>query len=177
MKASTSAKTGARKTSRSAKTGARKASTSAKTGARKAENPPGAKDIAAAHHSLTRAAKNEARLRRALKKHQKSVAGIKAEVKGHQRDIKALKGDVAGAKKARKTATAKLQKADAAALDRAATCPRRRRPPRPRGVLSYGSGRGDRYATAGSRWPVRRFPSSGVSGVARVTPSRPDPRC
>ena len=100
-------------------TGPKKASRSAKTGARKTSTPD--KDIAAAHRSLTRAAKGEARLRRALKKHQKSVAGIKAEVKGHQRHIKALKGDVAGAKKARKTATAKLQKADAAALDRAAT--------------------------------------------------------
>jgi hypothetical protein len=70
---------------------------------------------------LTRAAQGEARLRRALKKHKKAVAGIKAEVKGHQRDIKALKGEVAVAKKARKAGTAKLQKADAATLDRVAT--------------------------------------------------------
>jgi hypothetical protein len=49
------------------------------------------------------------------------VAGIKAEVKNHQRDIKALKDEVAVAKKARKAGTAKLQKADAATLDRIAT--------------------------------------------------------
>jgi hypothetical protein len=41
--------------------------------------PPAAKDIAAAHQSLTRAAQGEARLRRALKKHKKAVAGIKAK--------------------------------------------------------------------------------------------------
>ena len=70
---------------------------------------------------MTRAAQGEARLRRALKKHKKAVAGIKAEVKSHQRDIKALKDEVAVAKKARKAGTAKLQKADAATLDRIAT--------------------------------------------------------
>ena len=61
------------------------------------------------------------RLKRALKKHKKAVAGIKADVKRQQRDVKALTAETATAKKSRKKATAKLQKADAAALDRAAT--------------------------------------------------------
>ena len=110
---------------RAAKSGSgkatKKASTSAKLESRKATTPPAAKDIAAAHQSLTRAAQGEARLRRALKKHKKAVAEIKAEVKSHQRDIEALKGEVVAAKKERKAGTAKLQRADAAALDRAAT--------------------------------------------------------
>jgi hypothetical protein len=56
-----------------------------------------------------------------LKKHKKAVAVMKSDVKGQQQDIKALQAELVAVKKARKTATAKLQKADAAAIAHAAT--------------------------------------------------------
>jgi septal ring factor EnvC (AmiA/AmiB activator) len=82
---------------------------------------PADKDIAAAHRSLTHAARGEAKLRQALKKHKKALAAMKNDAKGRRQDIKALQSQLAEVKKARKTATAKLQKADTVAITHAAT--------------------------------------------------------
>jgi predicted nucleic acid-binding Zn-ribbon protein len=70
---------------------------------------------------LTRAAKGESQLRRAIKKHQKDLADMKSDVKGRQQELKGLQGELAAVKKSRKTATAKLQKADAATIAHTAT--------------------------------------------------------
>jgi hypothetical protein len=123
------AKTATRKTGRAGKatTGGKapratkKASATPDSGKKRSVATPADQDIVAAHRSLTRAARTEAQLRRALRKHKKDVAGMKSEVKGRRKDIKQLQGVLADVKKARKTATAKLQKADAAAVKQAAS--------------------------------------------------------
>jgi hypothetical protein len=46
---------------------------------------------------------------------------MKTDVKGRRKDIKQLQGELADVKKSRKTATAKLQKADATAVKQAAS--------------------------------------------------------